>query len=112
MHASWAPAYPRKPFGVRLEVSGRGTEFTVTATLANGSARPWNAARLALDTPSGWTAHVRDGAAAPRLDPGERLTVRWRVTRPQVSTATTLTCRGTARHGDDEVTYTATAPVS
>lgn len=36
----------------------------------------------------------------------------WRLTRPQVSTATTLTCRGTARHGDDEVTYTATAPVS
>ncbi|MER6224058.1 hypothetical protein ACWCYL_44010 [Streptomyces sp. 900105755] len=35
-----------------------------------------------------------------------------RLTRPQVSTATTLTCRGTARHGGDEVTYTATAPVS
>ena len=29
--------------------------------------------------------------------------------RPQVSTATTLSCRGTAHHADDEVTYTATA---
>ncbi|MFF5140505.1 sulfatase-like hydrolase/transferase [Streptomyces sp. NPDC013157] len=112
MHASWAPAYPRKPFGVSLEVSGRGTEFTVTATLANGSARPWNAARLTLDTPSGWTAHAREAATAPRLDPGEHLTVHWRVTRPGVSTATALTCHGTAHHGDDEVTYTATAAVS
>ncbi|MEW1778333.1 NEW3 domain-containing protein [Streptomyces sp. NPDC086777] len=93
MHQSWAPASPCGPFGVRLEVGGRGTEFTVTATLADGSARPWNAARLALDIPSGWTAHARDAATAPRLDPGERLTVHWRVTRPRVSTATTLTCR-------------------
>ncbi|MEU6200050.1 sulfatase-like hydrolase/transferase [Streptomyces sp. NPDC047061] len=112
MHASWAPVYPRKPFGVTLEVGGRGTEFTVTATLANGSARPWNAARLTLDTPSGWLVHARDTATAPRLDPGERHTVHWRVTRPQVSTATTLTCRGTAHHGDDEITYTATATLT
>ncbi|MEV5845636.1 sulfatase-like hydrolase/transferase [Streptomyces sp. NPDC051985] len=109
MRASWAPVYPRKPFGITLDVTGEGGEFTVTATLANGSARPWNAARLTLDAPSGWLVHARDPAGATRLDPGDHLTARWLVTRPQVSTATTLTCRGTAHHADDEVTYTATA---
>ncbi|WP_293995458.1 NEW3 domain-containing protein [Streptomyces sp.] len=112
MHASWAPAYPRRPFGVSVEVTGRGTDFTVTATLANGSARPWGAARLTLDTPSGWTAHAREAATAHRLDPGEHLTAHGRVTRPRVATATTLTCHGTAHHGDDEVTCTATAAVT
>ncbi|MEU0966457.1 sulfatase-like hydrolase/transferase [Streptomyces sp. NPDC005917] len=109
MRGSWAPVYPRKPFGVTLEVGGGGAEFTVTATLANGSGRPWNAARLTLDAPSGWVVHARDAATAARLDPGERLTVRWRVARPPVSTATTFTCRGTAHHQGDELTYTATA---
>ncbi|MER7837832.1 NEW3 domain-containing protein [Streptomyces sp. NPDC096040] len=107
MRESWAPVYPRKPFGVTLEVSGGGAEFTVIATLANGSARSWNAARRTLDAPSGWVVHARDAAGVARLDPGERLTAHWRVTPPQVSTATTLICRGTAHHEDDELTYTA-----
>ncbi|MFD8720916.1 NEW3 domain-containing protein [Streptomyces sp. NPDC059629] len=93
MHESWAPVYPRRPFGVTLEVTGGGAESTVTATLANGSARPWRAARLTLDAPSGRLVHAPDAAAATRLDPGEHLTTHWQVTRPQVSTATTLTCR-------------------
>ncbi|MEU9155175.1 NEW3 domain-containing protein [Streptomyces sp. NPDC048417] len=95
-----------------LEVGGGRAEFTVTATLANGSARPWNAARLTLDAPSGRVVHARSAATAPRLGAGEPLTAHGQVTRPEVSTATTLTCRGTARHEDDEVTYTATAALS
>ncbi|MFF4895117.1 sulfatase-like hydrolase/transferase [Streptomyces sp. NPDC001068] len=112
MRASWAPVYPRRPFGVTLEVGGGEAEFDVTATLANGSARPWHAARLTLDVPSGWPVHAQGPAGTDRLDPGERLTAHWRVGRPRVSTATTLTCRGTAHHGDDEVGYTATVTLA
>jgi arylsulfatase A len=94
-----------------LNARARPPFVIIRGTLANGSARPWQAARLTLDAPSGWLVHARDAATATRLDPGERLTAHWQVTRPQVSTATTLTCRGTAHHADDEVTYTATATV-
>ncbi|MDO0938040.1 sulfatase-like hydrolase/transferase [Streptomyces sp. DG2A-72] len=112
MRESWAPVYRRKPFGVRLQVTGQGPEFTVTATFANGSARPWTAARLALQTPSGWRIHALDALSTARLDRGEHLTARWKVTPTQVSTATTLICRATAEHADDEVTYTASTKLN
>ncbi|MGI5459545.1 sulfatase-like hydrolase/transferase [Streptomyces sp. CA-249302] len=111
MRASWAPVYPRKPFGLDLEVTGTGTEFTVTATLANGSARPWDAPRLTLATPSGWLIRALDPLATVRLPVGDRVTVRWQVTHPGVAVATTLVCRATAQLADDEVTFTATAGI-
>ncbi|MEV6174510.1 sulfatase-like hydrolase/transferase [Streptomyces sp. NPDC051954] len=112
MRESWAPTYPRKPFGVRLEVTGQGPEFTVTATFANGSPRTWTAARLALQTPSGWRIRALDAVSTVRLDSGEHLTARWRVTRTQVSAATTLVCRGTAHQADQELTYTASTTLN
>ncbi|WP_420823310.1 sulfatase-like hydrolase/transferase [Streptomyces fulvoviolaceus] len=108
MRESWVPTYRRTPFGITLEVTGQGPEFTVTATLANGSARPWNAPRLTLDAPSGWKLRALAPVTAAHLNAGEHLTTRWQVTRAQVSTGTTLVCRGTAHHGEDEVAYTAT----
>ncbi|MEU6143606.1 sulfatase-like hydrolase/transferase [Streptomyces sp. NPDC047081] len=111
MRASWAPEYPRRPFGVTLEVTGHGTEFTVTATLANGSAKPWITPRLTLGTPTGWSIRALDPLTTSRLPAGDHLTTRWHATRAQVATATTLVCRATAQLGDDELTFTATAGI-
>ncbi|MFC8517023.1 sulfatase-like hydrolase/transferase [Streptomyces sp. NPDC057257] len=111
MRESWAPVYRRRPFGVTLEVTGDGREFTVTATLSNGSAKPWKAPRLDLDTPTGWSIRALGPLTTTLLLAGDHLTTRWQVTRAQVATATTLVCRATAQLGDDEVTFTATAGV-
>lgn len=108
MRESWAPQYRRRPFGVKLEVTGHGREFTVTATFANGSPKPWTSPRLTLRAPTGWRIHALDPVTAARLDVGEQIVVRWRATRTQVPAATTLVCRVTAHHGDEEVTFTAT----
>ncbi|MEU9732799.1 sulfatase-like hydrolase/transferase [Streptomyces sp. NPDC048002] len=107
MRRSWAPSYPRRPFGLTLQVSGVSPDFTVTATLANGSARPWAAPRLTLGAPGGWDLRALDPVAAPRLRPGGELTVRWRVTPARVTADTALACRATAWHAGAEVTYLA-----
>ncbi|WP_282701363.1 sulfatase-like hydrolase/transferase [Streptomyces sp. CC219B] len=105
MRQSWAPTpRPREPFGLTLDVTGR---FTVTATLANGSARPWTALRLILRAPGGWHVRALDPVTAPRLAVGERITVRWQFTPARVTSDTTLACRATAHHAGEEVTYTA-----
>ncbi|WP_328352383.1 sulfatase-like hydrolase/transferase [Streptomyces sp. NBC_00445] len=112
MRESWAPEYRRKPFGVTLQITGQGPDFTVTATFTNGSARPWTSARLTLHTPSGWRIHALDALSKPRLDTGDHLTARWKVTPTQVATATTLICRATAEHADEEITYTASTKLN
>ncbi|MDT9700487.1 sulfatase-like hydrolase/transferase [Streptomyces sp. P17] len=107
MRDSWSPAHPREPFGLTLEVTGQGPEFTLTATLANGSARPWTTPRLTLRAPGGWDIQALDPLTAPVLRAGDELTVRWRITPAQVTSDTTLACRATARHAGEEVTYLA-----
>ncbi|MFE6359330.1 sulfatase-like hydrolase/transferase [Streptomyces sp. NPDC057806] len=107
MRDSWTPVYPRKPFGLTLRVTGEAPDLTVTATLANGSARPWTAARLTLGAPGGWDLHALDPVTAPLLRAGDELTVRWRVTPARVTSDTTLACRATARHAGEDVTYLA-----
>ncbi|MFK4104594.1 sulfatase-like hydrolase/transferase [Streptomyces sp. NPDC019531] len=108
MRSAWAPAYVRRPFGVTLEVTGQGPEFTVTATFSNSSAKPWTVPRLTLEAPSGGRVRATDPVTAARLDVGERLTARWSVTRARLSPSVRLVCRGTARLAGDEVTFTAT----
>ncbi|MFF3348447.1 sulfatase-like hydrolase/transferase [Streptomyces sp. NPDC002779] len=107
MRDSWSPTYPRKPFGLTLEVTGRAPDLLVTATLANGSARPWTAPRLTLGAPGGWDIRALDPVTAPLLRAGDDLTVRWRITPAQVTSDTTLACRATARHAGKDVTYLA-----
>ncbi|MGP4049777.1 sulfatase-like hydrolase/transferase [Streptomyces sp. 2A115] len=109
MRSSWVDTYERKPFGVTLEVTPKDGEFTVTATLANGSAKPWTAARLVLEPPSGWRARELDPVTADRLAAGARLTARWTVT--PTGKGGWFTCRGTATHVGATVTYTAHASV-
>ncbi|WAZ25273.1 sulfatase-like hydrolase/transferase [Streptomyces cinnabarinus] len=104
MRDSWTPPdQPRKPFGLTLQATGH----TLTATLANGSARVWTAPRLTLGAPGGWDIQALDPVGAPSLRPGGRLTVRWRITPARVTADTTLACRATARHAGEEVTYLA-----
>lgn len=107
MRDSWSPSHLRKPFGLTLEVTDKAADFTVTATLANGSARPWTVPRLTLRAPGGWAIHALDPVTAPVLRAGEELTVRWRITPARVTADTTLACRATARHAGEEVTYLA-----
>ncbi|MEU9467380.1 sulfatase-like hydrolase/transferase [Streptomyces avermitilis] len=107
MRASWTDAYERSPFGVTLHVAGGGGEFTVTATLANGSARPWTAPRLALAASHGRRVRALDAVTTARLATGERLTVRWAVTGAAGGSDTWVTCRATANHAGATVTYTA-----
>ncbi|MYT20212.1 Tat pathway signal sequence domain protein, partial [Streptomyces sp. SID7760] len=58
MRSSWRDTFARTPFGARLtlpRLAVPGQAFTVTATLDNGSARPWTTASLGLRAPAGWT---------------------------------------------------------
>ncbi|NGO06361.1 sulfatase-like hydrolase/transferase [Streptomyces sp. HC44] len=110
MRSSWVDPYERKPFGVTLDVASRGDEFTVTATLANGSARPWTAARLELQVPGGWSVRALSSETADLITAGGRLTTRWTVT--PTSDGEWLTCVGTARHAGALVTYAASANTS
>lgn len=107
MRESWVDGYERRPFGVTVEVARQGTEFLVTATLANGSARPWTAAQLALQTPGRWQVRALGPATADRVPAGGRLTARWTVTPSAGAPSGRLTCRGTATHAGTPVTYAA-----
>ncbi|MFJ3669805.1 sulfatase-like hydrolase/transferase [Streptomyces sp. NPDC090106] len=110
MRASWTPeSQPRAAFGLTLQVAAQGADLTVTATLANGSGRPWTAARLTLAVPGGWRTRALDPAGAERLPAGDRLTVRWTVTPARASSDMTVACRAGLRHADEDVTYTARA---
>ncbi|MEV7546522.1 sulfatase-like hydrolase/transferase [Streptomyces sp. NPDC089915] len=117
MRASWKDPYPRTGFGTRLTppaLAVPGEAFTVTATLDNGSARPWTTAALALRAPAGWTVAPASPAAADRLPAGGRLTASWQVTPPAnaaPATAWTLTAEGTALAPGGPVRYPATATV-
>ncbi|MFD8146411.1 sulfatase-like hydrolase/transferase [Streptomyces sp. NPDC059708] len=117
MRASWKDPYPRTGFGTRLTppaLAVPGEALTVTATLDNGSARPWTTAALALRAPAGWTVAPASPAAADRLPAGGRLTASWQVTPPAnaaPATAWTLTAEGTALAPGGLVRYPATATV-
>ncbi|AZM93618.1 sulfatase-like hydrolase/transferase [Streptomyces sp. W1SF4] len=114
MRSSWKDPYPRVPFGVRLSppaLAVPGEAFTVTATLDNGSSRPWTSAALALRAPAGWTVAPASPAAAEQLAAGGRLTASWQVTPPAnaaPATAWPLTAEGTATAPQGPVRYAAT----
>lgn len=110
MRASWADQYERKPFGVSLDVVSRGDGFVVTATLANGSAKPWTGAGLELRVPGGWSVQALGSVSADFVAAGGRVTGRWTVT-PTVEGGW-LSCVGTARHAGAPVRYAATAHTS
>ncbi|MDX2933376.1 sulfatase-like hydrolase/transferase [Streptomyces ipomoeae] len=107
MHTSWVDTYKRKPFGVSLKVTRRNGKFLVTATLANGSARPWTAARVALTAPNDWQVRSLGAVTADRIRSGGRLVTRWEVTPAADATQGWLTARGTATHAGAAVTYAA-----
>ncbi|MPY44137.1 sulfatase-like hydrolase/transferase, partial [Streptomyces phyllanthi] len=109
MRESWAETYDRRPFGVTLHVSREDGRFLVTATLANGSSRPWTAARLDLRAPDRWQVRALDPLIADRVPAGGRLAVRWTVTPAAEAGRGWLTCRGTATHAGAAVTYAAQA---
>ncbi|KPI14659.1 Cerebroside-sulfatase [Actinobacteria bacterium OK074] len=111
MHESWVEPFVRRPFGLTLQVTGAGTDFTLTATLANGSARPWTEPRLDLQVPAGWHLADTGTTAADRLTVGDRLTARWTLTRTPDTGTGTFTCRATADYAGRTVTYTAEAGV-
>ncbi|MFF4874156.1 sulfatase-like hydrolase/transferase [Streptomyces sp. NPDC000961] len=114
MRSSWRDQYPRAAFGASLTVpplAVPGKPFTATAVLANGSARPWTSAALALKVPAGWTARATTATTAARLAPGARLTAAWQVTPPAgtpAGTPWTLTAEGTATAPGGPVRYAAT----
>ncbi|WP_119726481.1 sulfatase-like hydrolase/transferase [Thermomonospora amylolytica] len=89
MRSSWADSYEREPFGLLLEAPDillPGVPYTITGTLANGSDRPWDGARLRLDVPADWSVRpVRRGFG--RLAPGARARAEWQVTVPETTTA-------------------------
>ncbi|MFJ3880161.1 sulfatase-like hydrolase/transferase [Streptomyces sp. NPDC090077] len=114
MRASWKDTYPRTPFGTRLTLPALavpGEAFTVTATLDNGSARPWTAAALTLRAPAGWTVAPASPTGAEQLAAGGRLATSWRVTAPATAApraAWTLTAEGSAVAPGGPVRYEAT----
>ncbi|MFB7940983.1 sulfatase-like hydrolase/transferase [Streptomyces sp. NPDC056049] len=115
MRASWRDTYPRTAFGTALTAPGSvvpGEEFTVTAVLANGSARPWSTPALALAAPAGWTVRATTPTGTDRLAAGARLTASWRVTVPAGAAPATparLTAEGTALAPGGPVRYAADA---
>ncbi|MFJ9575864.1 sulfatase-like hydrolase/transferase [Streptomyces sp. NPDC101191] len=117
MRSSWKDSYPRIPFGTRLTVpllAVPGQAFTVSATLDNGSARPWTTAALGLRAPAGWTVTSTSPATAQELAVGARLTASWQVT-PAVDAAPAtrweLTAEGTALTPAGPVHYPAAGTV-
>lgn len=114
MRSSWKDTYPRIPFGSGLTLPALavpGRAFTVTATLDNGSSRPWSAASLALRTPDGWTVTPTSSTTAERLAAGGRLAVSWQVTPPigaAPATSWTFTAEGSALAPGGPVHYPAT----
>ncbi|MFF3724100.1 sulfatase-like hydrolase/transferase [Streptomyces erythrochromogenes] len=118
MRSSWADTYARRPFGVRAQVQGPvvpGQAFTVTATLANGSAKPWTRALLALSAPAGWQVQAATATGRDPLPAGAALTTTWRVTPPATAAAGTqwpLTVDGTAQTPTGPVRYSAPERVS
>lgn len=107
MHISWVDTYKRKPFGVSLQVTRKNGKFLVTATFANGSARPWTAARLALTAPNSWQVRALGPVTTDRIRSGGRFTTRWEVTPAADAGQGWLTARGTATHAGATVTYAA-----
>ncbi|MEV7415663.1 sulfatase-like hydrolase/transferase [Streptomyces sp. NPDC089919] len=118
MRSSWQDVYPRKPFGTRLALTGPavpGQAFTATATLDNGSARPWTDAALVLRAPAGWSVAPANPATADQLAPGGRLTASWQVTPPPgtaAATTWTLTADGTADAPAGPLHFPATGTVT
>ncbi|MFD7325384.1 sulfatase-like hydrolase/transferase [Streptomyces sp. NPDC059875] len=117
MRSSWKDSYPRIPFGTRLTLPGLavpGQAFTVTATLDNGSSRPWNAASLALHAPDGWIVAPASPTTADQLATGSRLTASWQVTPPSnaaPATTWTLAAEGSALTPAGPVRYPATGTI-
>ncbi|MEU6863820.1 sulfatase-like hydrolase/transferase [Streptomyces sp. NPDC046876] len=117
MRASWKDAYPRTPFGTRLTLPALavpGQAFTVTATLDNGSARPWTSAALTLRAPAGWTVATVSPTTADQLSAGGRLAASWQVTPPAAAAPATtweVTAEGTALTPAGPVRYPATSTV-
>ncbi|MGI5193501.1 sulfatase-like hydrolase/transferase [Streptomyces sp. CA-288835] len=110
MRSSWADRYERKQFGVSLDVVSRGDGFVVTATLANGSAKPWTGAGLELRVPGGWSVQALGLVSADFVAAGGRVTARWTVT--PTSEGGWVSCVGTARHVGAPVRYAASAHTS
>ena len=109
MRSSWVDDYRREPYGVTLQVARRSGRFLVTAAFANGSARPWTAARLALTAPNSWQVRGLGTVTTDRIRSGGRFTTRWEVTPAVDTDQGWLTARGTATHAGAAVTYTAQA---
>lgn len=109
MRSSWVDTYRREPFGVTLQVARKRGKFLVTATFANGSARPWTAARLALTAPNRWQVRSLGTVTTDRIRSGGRFVARWEVTPAADTRQGWLTARGTATHAGVTVTYAAQA---
>ncbi|MEU9032289.1 sulfatase-like hydrolase/transferase [Streptomyces sp. NPDC048383] len=85
LRASWAPTRPRRAWGLTAVPDADGA--TVTTRLANGAARAWPDARVALTVPAGWTATPTGPVTAASLAPGQTLTTVWTVTGPAAASA-------------------------
>ncbi|WP_327348508.1 NEW3 domain-containing protein [Streptomyces europaeiscabiei] len=109
MRSSWVDDHRRKPYGVSLQVASRDGKFLVAAAFANGSARPWTAARLALTAPDGWQVRSLGTVTTDRIRSGGRFAARWEVTPAADTDQGRLTARGTATHAGAVVTYAAQA---
>ncbi|MFJ3727993.1 sulfatase-like hydrolase/transferase [Streptomyces sp. NPDC090045] len=118
MRSSWVDTYVRKPYGVRAQIQGPavpGEAFTVTATLGNGSGRPWTRALLALRAPAGWEVRATAATGQDLLAAGAVLTTSWKVTPPATAAAGTqwpLTVDGTAESPTGALRFAATERVS
>lgn len=117
MRSSWQDSYARKEFGARVtlpQIVVPGQAFTVTASLANGSAKAWTSAALALRVPAGWTVTATTATTAGQLAAGARLDAAWKATPPADAPARTrwdLTAEGTALAPGGTVTFRASGTV-
>jgi arylsulfatase A-like enzyme len=100
MRDAWADTYEREPFGLSLDfpnVLVPDTDYTVSATLGNGSARAWSRPRLRLDAPPEWSVRPITRRVPARLAPGERVRYEWRITVPPTAGAASRRSVVTAR---------------
>ncbi|MFE2480763.1 NPCBM/NEW2 domain-containing protein [Streptomyces sp. NPDC059389] len=118
MRSSWVDTYVRRPSGVGTRIQGPavpGQAFTVTATLANGSAKPWTGALLALRAPAGWQVRATAATGRDQLAAGATLTTSWQVTPPPTASPGTqwpLTVDGTAQSPTGLLRYSVPERVS
>ncbi|MET9617082.1 sulfatase-like hydrolase/transferase [Kitasatospora indigofera] len=117
MRASWRDTYPRRQFGLDATVPANaapGVPFTLSATLGNAAARPWDDPLLTVTAPAGWLVRATTTTGQAQLAAGAVLTVSWEVTPPATASPGTnaaLGIKASARTAGGPLTFSTTEVV-